>query len=329
MSSQQLSDGIAGASGQTSMVPEGEEIKLDLALIGDGFSDYLQRLPETIRDPARVHDAGDGWHDPLPTLYSALGRRPRRGAQCARARELFISMAGDISWDGEPIAGMSDSDRPLLTELTESGGERRQPGGHPGLDPGADRRQRFPDQLGVEPLVIDDEKATGRIVVDERHLHPRRARPRRRLGGARGLGGRLADVPAPADRLRLHDRRDEAERLRGPRSGDELIAIAEHLHAGRSTHVVEVRVTKDDRPVANLIVTQFRAAAARLTAATGTRWTSNMLVPSSCSGRPAVMPIRSPDAATLRPAPGARSRRAGPAGWSSPRRSRTRRRTAG
>jgi acyl-coenzyme A thioesterase PaaI-like protein len=40
--------------------------------------------------------------------------------------------------------------------------------------------------------------------------------------------------------------------------GDELVATAEHLHAGHSTHVVEVRVMKNgERVVANLVITQF------------------------------------------------------------------------
>lgn len=43
----------------------------------------------------------------------------------------------------------------------------------------------------------------------------------------------------------------------GAGPGEELIASAEHLHAGRSTHVVEVRVKSGERLVANLIVTQF------------------------------------------------------------------------
>jgi hypothetical protein len=30
-----------------------------------------------------------------------------------------------------------------------------------------------------------------------------------------------------------------------------------HLHAGRSTHVIEVRIEADGRLAANLIVTQF------------------------------------------------------------------------
>jgi acyl-coenzyme A thioesterase PaaI-like protein len=43
----------------------------------------------------------------------------------------------------------------------------------------------------------------------------------------------------------------------GGRPGDELIATPEHLHAGRTTHVVEVRVHRGDRLVANLVVTQL------------------------------------------------------------------------
>jgi predicted ATP-grasp superfamily ATP-dependent carboligase len=118
MSSEQLAAGISGTSGETSMVPAGEEIELDLALIGDGFSDHLQRLPETIRDLARVHDAGDGWHDPLPTLYSALAVAHDAGRSVREHSKLFVAMAGDISWDGEPIAGMAESDRALLDDLT-------------------------------------------------------------------------------------------------------------------------------------------------------------------------------------------------------------------
>ena len=118
MSSEQLAEGILESGGETSTVPAGQEVQLDLALIGGGFSDHLRRLPETIGDLARVHDAGDGWHDPLPTMYSALAVAHDAGRSVREHEKLFISMAGDISWDGEPIAGMSDSDRALLDELT-------------------------------------------------------------------------------------------------------------------------------------------------------------------------------------------------------------------
>jgi hypothetical protein len=34
--------------------------------------------------------------------------------------QLFVAMAGDISWDGEPIAGMSQADASLLEGLSEA-----------------------------------------------------------------------------------------------------------------------------------------------------------------------------------------------------------------
>ncbi len=118
LSSEQLSDGLLGESaGEPSLVEPGVEVQLDLATVGDGFSEHLKRLPETISDLARVHDAGDGWHDPLPTLYSALSVLHDKAVSLREHEELFISMAGDISWDGEPIAGMSAADAAVLSEL--------------------------------------------------------------------------------------------------------------------------------------------------------------------------------------------------------------------
>lgn len=115
----------------------------------------------------------------------------------------------------------------------------------------------FPARLGVEPLEVTDERATGRIVVDERHLHP---------GGLvhGGAWVALADSVAAWQTYRHlpegHDFTTIEMKLNvfgAGRPGDELIATAEHLHAGRSTHVVEVRVHRGDRLVANLVVTQF------------------------------------------------------------------------
>jgi uncharacterized protein (TIGR00369 family) len=115
----------------------------------------------------------------------------------------------------------------------------------------------FPAKLGVEPLEVTDERATGRIVVDERHLHP---------GGLvhGGAWVALADSVAAWQTYRHlpagHDFTTIEMKLNvfgAGRPGDELIATAEHLHTGRSTHVVEVRVHRDERLVANLVVTQF------------------------------------------------------------------------
>ena len=115
----------------------------------------------------------------------------------------------------------------------------------------------FPADMGVEPLELTDELCRGRIVVDERHLHP---------GGLvhGGAWVALADSVAAWQTFRHlppgHDFTTVEMKLNvfGPgRPGEELVATAEHLHAGRSTHVVEVRIRSGERLVANLLVTQF------------------------------------------------------------------------
>ncbi len=115
----------------------------------------------------------------------------------------------------------------------------------------------FPSDMGVEPIEIGEQRTRGRIVVDQRHLHP---------GGLvhGGAWVALADSVAAWQTFRHlppdHDFTTAEMKLNvfaGGRPGDELIATAEHLHAGRSTHVVEVRVHCGDRLVANLVVTQL------------------------------------------------------------------------
>jgi len=115
----------------------------------------------------------------------------------------------------------------------------------------------FPADMGVEPLELTDERCRGRIVVDARHLHPGRL-----VHG--GAWVALADSVAAWQTFRHlppgHDFTTIEMKLNvlgAGRPGDELIATAEHLHAGRTTHVVEVRVHRDDRLVANLVVTQL------------------------------------------------------------------------
>ena len=119
--------------------------------------------------------------------------------------------------------------------------------------------ESFPHDLGVEPLEISDERSVGRILVDRRHLHP---------GGSvhGGAWVALADTVAAWQTFRHlppgHDFTTVEMKLNvfgAGRPGDELIATAEHLHAGRSTHVVEVRIRRacEESLVANLIVTQY------------------------------------------------------------------------
>ena len=115
---QELARGLLDPEADTFVLPAGEKLQLELAVLADGFSDHLERLPQTIRDLARVRDAGDGWHDPLPTLYSTLAVAHFAGESLRDHEKLFVAMAGDMNWDGEPISGMSEPDARMLAELT-------------------------------------------------------------------------------------------------------------------------------------------------------------------------------------------------------------------
>ena len=113
----ELARGILDPDADLFLMPPGHSVELELAVLADGFADRLRRLPGSIRDLARVHDAGDGWHDPLPTLYSALAFAHFAGESVADHEKLFVAMAGDMNWDGDPISGMSETDAHLLAEL--------------------------------------------------------------------------------------------------------------------------------------------------------------------------------------------------------------------
>jgi uncharacterized protein (TIGR00369 family) len=115
----------------------------------------------------------------------------------------------------------------------------------------------FPVDMAVEPVEITEEHAVGRMVVDDRHLHP---------GGLvhGGAWVALADSVAAWQTFRHLPQgwnfttiEMKLNVFAAGKPGDELTATAEHLHAGRSTHVVEVRVRCGERLVANLVVTQF------------------------------------------------------------------------
>lgn len=114
----QIARGLLEPGADTFVLPPGETTQLELALVGDAFSDHMTRFPQTIKDLARFKDAGDGWHDPLPTLYSAFSVAHFEGVSHKEHAELQDAMDADMTWDGEPIKGMSDADAKLLAELT-------------------------------------------------------------------------------------------------------------------------------------------------------------------------------------------------------------------
>jgi uncharacterized protein (TIGR00369 family) len=120
----------------------------------------------------------------------------------------------------------------------------------------------FPGHLSIEPLEIEDTHSRGRIVVDRRHLHP---------GGYvhGGVWTALGDTVAAWATFRSippgHNFTTIELKLNvfsAGLEGDEIVAVAEPLHVGRSTVVIEVRIERfrageEPRLAANLIVTQF------------------------------------------------------------------------
>jgi 1,4-dihydroxy-2-naphthoyl-CoA hydrolase len=115
----------------------------------------------------------------------------------------------------------------------------------------------FPGDMAIEPVEITDDLSTGRMVVDKRHLHP---------GGFvhGGVWTAFGDSVAAWATFRAlppnHDFTTIELKLNVFSAGvlgDELICEARPLHVGRSTAVIEAKIRKGQKPVANLIVTQF------------------------------------------------------------------------
>lgn len=119
----------------------------------------------------------------------------------------------------------------------------------------------YPQALAIEPLAIDDERSIGAITVADIHLHPGKLVH----GGVwTGLGDTVAawqtfrHLPPGANFTTVELKLNA---FAGAQFGDRLTATARHLHRGRSTHVIEVRIERgreaEAKLAANLIVTQF------------------------------------------------------------------------
>jgi 1,4-dihydroxy-2-naphthoyl-CoA hydrolase len=118
-------------------------------------------------------------------------------------------------------------------------------------------RGSFPGELGIELIEIEDDRVTGRLLVDRRHLHP---------GGYvhGGVWVALADTVAAWGTIRnvaAGESFTTAELkmnvFASGVAGDELVATGEPLHRGRRTQVWEVRIEKAGQLAANFVCTQM------------------------------------------------------------------------
>jgi uncharacterized protein (TIGR00369 family) len=115
----------------------------------------------------------------------------------------------------------------------------------------------FPGDLGVELTDIADDRITGRLQVDRRHLHP---------GGFVHAGAwtGFADTVAAWGTIRNlpSDRGFTTVELKmnvlgSATAGDVLEAVGEPLHIGARTQVWQVKVFRERRLMANFTCTQL------------------------------------------------------------------------
>ncbi len=115
----------------------------------------------------------------------------------------------------------------------------------------------FPGDLGIELTEITDERVTGRMAVDRRHLHP--------MGYVHGGAWvAFADTVAAWGTLRhLPEDRGfttielKINVLTSAADGDLLEAVGVPLHVGSRTQVWQVQVTKQGRLAASFTCSQM------------------------------------------------------------------------
>jgi len=115
----------------------------------------------------------------------------------------------------------------------------------------------FPGDLGFEIVSISDEETIGRVLIDERHLHP---------GGYvhGGVWVAFGDTVAAWGTYRhlapgqsFTTAELGCNVFTAGRVGDELTAVGRPLHVGRRTQVWEVRIHNGERLAAFFTCTQM------------------------------------------------------------------------
>ena len=89
------------------------------------FDEGLKGAPSTIHDLVKIRGSDRGWHDQLPNLYSFLAFCHHERLSLKEHEKLQVAMYEDVSWDGEPIAGMTADQSAAVQALRRSSRLRR------------------------------------------------------------------------------------------------------------------------------------------------------------------------------------------------------------
>ena len=114
MEADEFSAALTGATSTPYVVEPGVERQVTVAVIADAFTEPLKHFKKSLHDIVKVKDVGAGWHDSLAMMWSPAtlihGAKLSHGSR----KELLAALGDDIVWNGEPIAGMTESDAAAL-----------------------------------------------------------------------------------------------------------------------------------------------------------------------------------------------------------------------
>lgn len=115
----------------------------------------------------------------------------------------------------------------------------------------------MPDQLGIEVLDVQHGRAVGRMRVDRRHLHPGGFAHSASIACLADSAAAWATVAMLEEGQGFSTIEFKSNFFTPGKLGDMLVCESVALHAGRSTIVLESKVTdQDGRLVSAMIVTQ-------------------------------------------------------------------------
>ena len=117
LEAEEFARALTGDVAEPVVVAPGVERQIALAVLAEAFAEPVAHLRTTLHDLISVRDIGSGWNDAMAMLWSpaTLVHGARLGA--AEHTALLSALGDDIVWNGEPIDGMTASDRAALDDV--------------------------------------------------------------------------------------------------------------------------------------------------------------------------------------------------------------------
>ncbi|MBA2505456.1 MAG: carbamoyl-phosphate synthase large subunit [Thermoleophilaceae bacterium] len=120
VNSDELSTALFNPPAETHLIEPGRTLALDFAVFADMFTHGIKEMPGSIHELRTMRDPASGWHDHMPAFYNFLALAHHAGLSLKEHKGIYEAMADGMTWDGQPIPGMSDADAKALADLESS-----------------------------------------------------------------------------------------------------------------------------------------------------------------------------------------------------------------